>query len=231
MDGPQGDLVMRRNKEQGPEQVHEGHVFAVARVDHVNHQLVVTVSQDILLPPVTPPHQAGQYDRKELLHGDGAVCETPRPEILKPVAAFPGTTAQGTRGIGEEVVVRSTGVHVRQHRDTIPFLEEGAPPSQVGPEGGVETNEGLVAFYTLEELEHPAEESSARPDYLGSMLELAHQRAEVLRAALPPGVPLSQDCPEFGEFLLGKAQNHVVSVYLDAKESQPCDRALELLHR
>ena len=82
---PQGDLQVCRDKEQATEQVHEFPVLAVARVNYLDHGLVVTVSQNTLVPPYVPPDNASQHDWEQFL----APGEDRWPEVLKPVASRP----------------------------------------------------------------------------------------------------------------------------------------------
>ena len=149
---PQGDMQVCRDKEQATEQMHEFPVLAVARVNG----LVVTVSQNTLVPPYVPPDNASQHDWEQFLYRYGAPGEDRWPEVLKPVASRPCSASHGASCVCEQMVVGWPYPVRLKYRDAVPVFEERMPLGKVGPKGRIQPNKGAAPAGSFQVFEHSA---------------------------------------------------------------------------
>ena len=120
---PQRNLLVRCDKEEAPEQLHQLGVLAVARVHYGHYGLVVAVGQYRLLSPASAPHDAGQHNWEKLLHCNGALYKHYGPEVLEPEVPRPGPASEGPRCVGEEVIVGWSALGCREHGYAVPVFQ------------------------------------------------------------------------------------------------------------
>ena len=128
---------MDSDEEEASEQMHELRISAIACIDHCNHRLVVAVGKDTPVTPGIAPHDTGQYNWEEFLHCDGSVCDLFWPEVLEPVPSGLGSTAQPARHVREQVMVGRLVQGAIEHGDSVPVLQEGVPPRQIGAKSSI----------------------------------------------------------------------------------------------
>ena len=63
------------------------------------------------------------------------------------------------------------------------------PPLQIQPKFRAEANRMITSAEAAEEVQHAPQKSATRPNYFGSMVQMANQGLELAPVTPPPGPP------------------------------------------
>ena len=87
--GCEGEVVLKGEKGDGPEEIHDTGDFGALSVDDGDHSLVITGKLDIPIAPARPPYGTGKVDREELSPGNSYVRGRPEGVLWEPFALEP----------------------------------------------------------------------------------------------------------------------------------------------